>query len=208
MDAELKELWEKTLNIIKSELSEVSFNTWIKSCEPISMSSDTIKISVPNAFTQEILEKRYKDLVANSIKAICSKLYTIQFLIASEIQNTEEEIKDKFYYTSFEIGQDATFTTTIDLSKSTKFAKHFYTQQLLRYISPLVDAVKLNFVKDIEVWIKNTQLSKKEYTTYDKYTLKIEYSYLINSLALLIAYDGVSKVATQSINTFNITYPA
>ncbi|MFV0196394.1 hypothetical protein OBJ93_13085 [Empedobacter falsenii] len=52
--------------------------------------------------------------------------------------------------------------------------------------------------------MKNTQLSKTEYTTYDKYTLKIEYSYLINSLALLIAYDGVSKVATQSINTFNI----
>ena len=93
MDAELKELWEKTLNIIKSELSEVSFNTWIKSCEPLSMSSDTIKISVPNAFTQEILEKRYKDLVANSIKAICSKLYTIQFLIASEVQGNEEENK-------------------------------------------------------------------------------------------------------------------
>ena len=61
------------------------------------MSSDTIKISVPNAFTQEILEKRYKDLVANSIKAICSKLYNIEFLIASEIQNSEEnqsETKD------------------------------------------------------------------------------------------------------------------
>ncbi|MDQ0151100.1 chromosomal replication initiator protein DnaA [Eubacterium multiforme] len=95
MDAELKELWEKTLNIIKGELSEVSFNTWIKSCEPISMSSDTIKISVPNAFTQEILEKRYKDLVANSIKATCSKLYNIEFLIASEIQNAEEEKSEK-----------------------------------------------------------------------------------------------------------------
>ncbi|WP_394883140.1 chromosomal replication initiator protein DnaA [Clostridium baratii] len=95
MDAELKELWEKTLNIIKGELSEVSFNTWIKSCEPISMSSNTIRISVPNAFTQEILEKRYKDLVANSIRAICSKLYNIEFLIASEIQNTEEEKSEK-----------------------------------------------------------------------------------------------------------------
>lgn len=95
MNAELKELWEKTLNIIKGELSEVSFNTWIKSCEPISMSSDTIRISVPNAFTQEILEKRYKDLVANSIRAICSKLYNIEFLIASEIQNTEEEKSEK-----------------------------------------------------------------------------------------------------------------
>ena len=95
MDEELKELWKKTLDIIKGELSEVSFNTWIKSCEPISMSSDTIKISVPNAFTQEILEKRYKDLVANSIKAICSKLYNIEFLIASEIQNSEESQSEK-----------------------------------------------------------------------------------------------------------------
>ena len=55
---DLKELWEKTLDIIKGELSEVSFNTWIKSCEPISMSSNIIKISVPNAFTQEILRKK------------------------------------------------------------------------------------------------------------------------------------------------------
>ena len=77
METDLKQLWEKTLNIIKGEMSEVSFNTWIKSCEPISITSDTIKISVPNSFTQDILEKRYKDLVANSIKAICSKLYNI-----------------------------------------------------------------------------------------------------------------------------------
>lgn len=90
METELKGLWEKTLNIIKSEMSEVSFNTWIKSCEPISISSNTIKISVPNSFTQDILEKRYKDLVINSIEAACSKLYKIEFLIASEIQDIEE----------------------------------------------------------------------------------------------------------------------
>ena len=92
MDADLKNLWEKTLDIIKSELSEVSFNTWIKSCEPISISSDTLKISVPNSFTQDILDKRYKDLVANSIKAVCSKLYTIEFVIASEAY-IKEDIK-------------------------------------------------------------------------------------------------------------------
>ena len=60
METELKELWEKTLNIIKGELTEVSFNTWIKSCEPISISSNTIIISVPNSFTQDILEISYK----------------------------------------------------------------------------------------------------------------------------------------------------
>lgn len=84
---------KKTLNIIKGEMSEVSFNTWIKSCEPISISSDTIKISVPNSFTQDILEKRYKDLVANSIKVVCSKLFKIEFLISSDL-NVEDVKKE------------------------------------------------------------------------------------------------------------------
>jgi chromosomal replication initiator protein len=91
MDADLKNLWDKTLDIIKSELSEVSFNTWIKSCEPLSISSDTLKISVPNSFTQDILDKRYKVLVANSIKAVCSKLYTIEFIIMSDNYDKEED---------------------------------------------------------------------------------------------------------------------
>ena len=96
METELKDLWDKTLNIIKGELTEVSFNTWIKSCEPICISSNTIKISVPNSFTQDILEKRYRDLVINSIEAACSKTYKLEFLIASEIQEAEEkEVRTK-----------------------------------------------------------------------------------------------------------------
>ncbi|MGL4848441.1 MAG: chromosomal replication initiator protein DnaA [Clostridium sp.] len=91
MDSDLNQLWEKTLNIIKGEMSEVSFNTWIKSCEPLSIDNNTIRISVPNTFTQDILEKRYRDLIINSIKACCSKLYNIEFLVASEIGTVEEK---------------------------------------------------------------------------------------------------------------------
>ena len=92
---DLQSLWEKTLNIIKGEMSEVSFNTWIKSCEPISISSNLIKISVPNSFTQDILEKRYKDLVVNSIEAACSKTYTVEFIIASDLQESEDKAEGR-----------------------------------------------------------------------------------------------------------------
>ncbi|VYU66488.1 chromosomal replication initiator protein DnaA [Clostridium tertium] len=91
MSSDLLSLWEKTLNIIKGEMSEVSFNTWIKSCEPISISSNIIRISVPNSFTQDILEKRYKDLVVNSIEAACSKHYNVEFIVASDIQEVDEK---------------------------------------------------------------------------------------------------------------------
>lgn len=148
METDLKGLWEKTLNIIKGELTEVSFNTWIKSCEPISISSNTIKISVPNSFTQDILEKRYKDLVINSIEAACSKVYKIEFLIGSELQETEElegkaknTIKDtmaitvndemsstlnpKYTFNSFVIGNSNRFAHAASLAVAESPAKAY-----------------------------------------------------------------------------------
>ncbi|WP_026887755.1 chromosomal replication initiator protein DnaA [Clostridium beijerinckii] len=145
MDADLKNLWDKTLDIIKSELSEVSFNTWIKSCEPLSISSNTLKISVPNSFTQDILDKRYKDLVANSIKAVCSKLYTIEFIIMSESYDKEENkstsnqktkaivvndemsstLNPKYTFNSFVIGNSNRFAHAASLAVAESPAKAY-----------------------------------------------------------------------------------
>ena len=145
MDADLKNLWEKTLDIIKSELSEVSFNTWIKSCQPISMSNTSIKISVPNSFTQDILNKRYKDLVANSIKAVCSKLYDIEFVILSDASDKENSkiksdkptrsiivndemsstLNPKYTFNSFVIGNSNRFAHAASLAVAEAPAKAY-----------------------------------------------------------------------------------
>lgn len=95
MDGGFKELWEKTLNIMKGELTEVSFNTWIKSAIPLSISNGTLKFGVPNNFTKEILETRYKDLIINALKLISSKKYNIEFTIASEESVDLDEPKVK-----------------------------------------------------------------------------------------------------------------
>lgn len=95
MDGGHKELWEKTLNIMKGELTEVSFNTWIKSAIPVFLNNDVLRLGVPNNFTKEILETRYKDLLINALKIISSKKYTIEFTIVSEESADLEEKKDK-----------------------------------------------------------------------------------------------------------------
>lgn len=91
MGTQLKELWEKTLKIVKGELTEVSFNTWIKSITPISISKDIIRFGVPNQFTKEILENRYKDLIINSLKIITTKKYDLLFSVVSEETIDAEE---------------------------------------------------------------------------------------------------------------------
>ncbi len=92
MNNQLNELWEKTLTIIKAELTEVGFNTWIKCIEPINMSQDTLFLSVPNDFTKGILEARYKDLISNAVKLVSSKKHDIKFVLANEeiIKEIEE----------------------------------------------------------------------------------------------------------------------
>lgn len=97
MSINLKDIWSKSLNLIKLELTEVSFNTWFKTIEPISISDNTITLGIPNEFTRGILEARYVTLISNAIKQITSEEYIVKFVIPTEentrISNSQIEQK-------------------------------------------------------------------------------------------------------------------
>ena len=191
MDANLQDLWEKTLNVLKNEMSEVSFNTWMKSCSPISISEDTIKISVPNAFTRDILNNRYKDLVANSIQGICSKLYKLEFLISSEValeetQNQQkvkrlslnDEISNtlnpKYTFDSFVIGNSNRFAHAASLAVAEAPAKAYNPL----FIYGGVGLGKTHLMHAIGHYIlENNPKAKVEYISSEKFTNE-----LINSI--------------------------
>lgn len=184
MDANLQDLWEKTLNVLKNEMSEVSFNTWMKSCSPISISEDTIKISVPNAFTRDILNNRYKDLVANSIQGICSKLYKLEFLISSEValeetQNQQkvkslslnDEISNtlnpKYTFDSFVIGNSNRFAHAASLAVAEAPAKAYNPL----FIYGGVGLGKTHLMHAIGHYIlENNPKAKVEYISSEKFT--------------------------------------
>lgn len=92
MGEQLRELWEKSTNIMKSELNEIGFNTWIKCIEPSYLSSDTLYLFVPNDFTKGILEARYKDLIAEAFKLVATKKYEIKFVLSEDEINKNEEV--------------------------------------------------------------------------------------------------------------------
>ncbi|SCY62964.1 chromosomal replication initiator protein DnaA [Alkaliphilus peptidifermentans] len=89
----LPEVWERTLDLIKTELTEVSFNTWIKTIEPISLEEKHIVLGVPNDFTRGILNTRYITLLSNALKQVTSKKFEIEFVVPSEetIKNPKKD---------------------------------------------------------------------------------------------------------------------
>ncbi len=84
MYSHITEVWEKTLEVIKVELTEVSFNTWLKAIHPISMKDNLITFSVPDDFTKGILEARYVTLIKNALKQVTSEYFEIKLVIPSE----------------------------------------------------------------------------------------------------------------------------
>jgi len=84
MSTTLRELWQKALPLLKSEMTEISFNTWIKTIEPVSMSGNSVFLGVPAEFNKGILESRYSSLIMNAFLGITAKEYEIKFVIPSE----------------------------------------------------------------------------------------------------------------------------
>ena len=87
-------LWDKTLQLIKGELSPPSFNAFFKQIIPLKIYMDNLILLVPNEFTKSILEDRYLNLIENSINQLSLKKYNIKFVLNEiEIEGLNEETK-------------------------------------------------------------------------------------------------------------------
>ena len=113
MENHLNNTWEKALDIIKSELTEISFNTWIKCCKPDSLTDHVFRLTVPNDFTRGILDKRYKDLVIQALNIVTSKNMDVEFRLESE---TEEEIVDPSEVIKTDDSDDSSITVSDEMS--------------------------------------------------------------------------------------------
>ncbi|MFN8344580.1 MAG: chromosomal replication initiator protein DnaA [Spirosomataceae bacterium] len=57
--SEVKEVWDKCLQVIKANISEQSFNTWFEPIVPSRLDGKTLTIQVPSQFFYEWLEENY-----------------------------------------------------------------------------------------------------------------------------------------------------
>lgn len=139
MDNYLVDLWQKTLQLVRNEVTDVSFDTWIKAIEPISIKGDQLYLCVPNDFTKSILEGRYTSLISNAIKQVSSKTYYITFVLTGEAdkymdkpEKAEEEenkvyglLNPKYTFDTFVIGHSNRFAHAASLAVTESPAKAY-----------------------------------------------------------------------------------
>ena len=79
MDDELKVIWEKALEELKNETSQIGYNTYIAVMTPRLVNKNTICFTAPSQYHIETCKTRYLDLIQNTLKYLTSIDYQIKF---------------------------------------------------------------------------------------------------------------------------------
>ncbi|RDY25585.1 chromosomal replication initiator protein DnaA [Romboutsia weinsteinii] len=116
-------LWDKTLQLIKGELSPPSFNAFFKQIVPLKIYLNDVILLVPNDFTKSILEDRYLNLIESSVNQLSLKKYNVKFVLSEkEVEGLGEEINISSIKKSYpNLNPKYTFDTFV-IGNSNRFA--------------------------------------------------------------------------------------
>ena len=185
VDEEIFDIWNQVIKSIKKELTEISFNTWIKDIKPISKDGNYFYISVPNAFHQGIIEGRYIKLIENAFMLVTDRDYIVKVLVdeTNEDHGSEWQAREcldkndiKYSFDNLIIGEynKLAYKSVFD------FANDFYKNPRIIFIYGKVGLGKTHILRATKNYLIEHKPSKKvKYITIDSFIRKL--------------LDGVSK---------------
>lgn len=235
MNYNVREIWDKTLMLIKTELTEVSFNTWIKSIEPLAIKNNSVIIlSVLNKFNKEILENRYSSLISNAVKQVTAKEFLVEFVmpneyvppIEPEVPNSRSDsfellrLNPKYVFDEFVIGNSNRFAHAASLAVAESPAKAYNPL----FIYGGVGLGKTHLMHAIGHYILSQNSSAKVvYVSSEKFTNElinsikddknVEFRNKYRTVDVLLVDDiqfiaGKERTQEEFFHTFNALYEA
>ncbi|WP_319001374.1 DnaA ATPase domain-containing protein [Clostridium estertheticum] len=94
--------WEKVKIVLKVQMKDVSYNTWIEPICVIKLDGVAIKLAVPSEFHKGIVKERYLNEIKNAILNVTGREYKIEISVIkileskSEIYSIDTANKNKF----------------------------------------------------------------------------------------------------------------
>ncbi len=114
------ELLEKAKDLLKDEVTSVSYNTWISNLEIKSMEGNNIVFIIKNPFQKEILDGKLKDLMVNTFKFLTNMECNFDYVLEDTTNSTKDNDLEKsssseiiLGYANTALNQNYTFDTFV-----------------------------------------------------------------------------------------------
>ncbi len=115
----LSDIWTEVLEIIRPEIPEVSFNTWLDNIVPVSFDGAVLTIEVPLAINRDMVSKRFSEHIKNAFLYMSYNVEEIKILIASERKNDGARLSVNSYTPSFAVDEESNYLLNKDYTFDT-----------------------------------------------------------------------------------------
>ena len=77
LSADFIKIWEQALEAIKEEISPIGFKTYVEVMIPRLSDENTVCFLAPSNYHIEVINRKYLDLIANTLMILTNKNYNI-----------------------------------------------------------------------------------------------------------------------------------
>ncbi|MBD3426943.1 MAG: chromosomal replication initiator protein DnaA [Candidatus Omnitrophica bacterium] len=89
----MENVWEKALNILRSEVNEQVFSTWFSSIKEIPSEDDSLTLAVPNKFFENWVREKYISLISMAVQQASGRSRRISFKVVEPAPQEKEKPK-------------------------------------------------------------------------------------------------------------------
>ena len=117
-----EQIWQSVLAQIKLNVSSANFATWFANTKISEMSGGVLTVSVPNSFSKEWLEQKYKAEILKILKSVDSSVKDIEYVITpckKTFQNNTVKInnEEQLGFSELERDEETNLNPKYDLNK-------------------------------------------------------------------------------------------
>ena len=80
-------LWDQAAALLREDMPDVSYKTWIEPSTPFALEDDTLYLEVASDFVRNTIMSRYQDLIANAVGDRSSRRLSVEYFTAQERLN-------------------------------------------------------------------------------------------------------------------------
>lgn len=88
MNEDLARIWMESLNIMQSELNDITLDLWLRPTVPVALERDTLVVEAATEFARDWVQLRYSDVVRRAVKRVAGERFDVRFIAPAQRRQT------------------------------------------------------------------------------------------------------------------------